>query len=280
MKYTRRDIMPKLSLAVLLAVLTISVLSCDSGSSDTSNPVYSILYNGNGNTSGSAPIDNTSYTNGDSATILGNTEGLVKMQDGISLLFIGWNTEGNGSGTQYVPNDSVMLANSDITLYAQWSVIRGTGPGGGIVFYDKETYSNDWRYIEVSADDIEPIVLHNWSDFGTFSITNATGIDFGTAKSNTELINGAQAQADSAAQICADYEGGGYIDWYLPSIDEVYEIYLKIYSFNTGGINSSSYWSSSETGENTAWIFNFNTGLASDNTSKNSEVYVRAIRYF
>jgi len=32
--------------------------------------------------------------------------------------------------------------------------IGDTGPAGGIVFYDKGSYSNGWRYMEVAPNDI------------------------------------------------------------------------------------------------------------------------------
>jgi hypothetical protein len=42
---------------------------------------------------------------------------------------------------------------ASVTLYATWSVIRATGPAGGLVFYDKGDYSDGWRYLEAAPTD-------------------------------------------------------------------------------------------------------------------------------
>ena len=49
---------------------------------------YSVTYNGNGNTGGTAPANTNLYPSGSTVTVLGNTGVLVK--DGSK--FIGWNT--------------------------------------------------------------------------------------------------------------------------------------------------------------------------------------------
>ena len=76
-----------------------------------------VIYNGNGNSSGSAPTDGNNYVNGQSATVLGNTGSLVK--NGFS--FNGWNTKPDGSGTAYAAGDNINLTLPNVTLYAQWN---------------------------------------------------------------------------------------------------------------------------------------------------------------
>jgi len=83
----------------------------------TNNPVYRITYNGNGAGSGSVPVDNTYYETGSIAAIPGNSGGLVK--SGYS--FIGWNTQSNGSGTNYTQGSLYTILSSNVTLYAVWS---------------------------------------------------------------------------------------------------------------------------------------------------------------
>ncbi len=78
--------------------------------------VYSITYNGNGNTSGIVPVDNHLYQNGENATVLSNTGNLRK----INYAFIGWNTEASGTGIQYDPEEILIMGNKNIILYAQW----------------------------------------------------------------------------------------------------------------------------------------------------------------
>lgn len=77
---------------------------------------WSVTYNGNGSTGGSAPTDPSSpYTNGDTVTVL--SEGtLVKSGD----VFTGWNTAADGSGTSRSPSSTFSIG-ANTTLYAQWA---------------------------------------------------------------------------------------------------------------------------------------------------------------
>lgn len=77
---------------------------------------YTVTYNGNGNTSGSVPVDSDSpYTYEETVTVLGNSGSLVRT----GYSFIGWNTENDGSGTSYVAGSTFDI-DDDVTLYAAW----------------------------------------------------------------------------------------------------------------------------------------------------------------
>ena len=77
---------------------------------------YSVVYDGNGATSGSAPIDATAYSSGASVTVKGNTDGLAIP----SFTFGGWNTKADGTGTNYSADDTFTIS-ANTTLYAQWN---------------------------------------------------------------------------------------------------------------------------------------------------------------
>ena len=77
-------------------------------------PAYTITYNPNGATTGTAP-DSENYVSGRTATIAGNTGNLVKND----LVFGGWNTNVGGTGESY-PAGSSMTVTGDVTLYAQF----------------------------------------------------------------------------------------------------------------------------------------------------------------
>jgi uncharacterized repeat protein (TIGR02543 family) len=77
---------------------------------------YSITYNGNGNTSGSVPVDTNQYTYGQIALVLGNTGTLQKT----GFTFTTWNTAANGSGGNRTPETGLGIFFS-VTLYAQWT---------------------------------------------------------------------------------------------------------------------------------------------------------------
>lgn len=68
---------------------------------------------------------------------------------------------------------------------------------------------------------------------------------------------------------------GGNQHWYLPSKDELAQMYIQ--RTVIGNFVSGTYWSSSEIGTTTAYTQNFSTGTQTA-TSKLSNCYVRAIR--
>jgi uncharacterized repeat protein (TIGR02543 family) len=82
---------------------------------------YALTYDGNGNTSGTAPVDSSSpYLSGITVTVLGQGD-LVKT----GLTFTHWNTAANGAGTHYTPGATFPIT-ADTILYAQWA---NTAPG-------------------------------------------------------------------------------------------------------------------------------------------------------
>lgn len=92
-----------------------NVAMCNVDLTAGSASTYTVTYDGNGNDSGSVPLDGTSYNSNDPVTVSGNTGGL-----GLSgFVFNGWNTAADGSGTAYVANDTFNIT-ANTTLYAQW----------------------------------------------------------------------------------------------------------------------------------------------------------------
>ena len=90
----------------------------------------------------------------------------------------------NGTGTPYDSGDTFSIS-ADTTLYAMWDAayaIGDTGDGSGIVFYDKGSYSDNWRYLEAQTVDLSAGAA--WGCSGT-SITGADGTVLGTGDQNT-----------------------------------------------------------------------------------------------
>ena len=118
-----------------------------------------------------------------------------------------------------------------------------------------------------------------WGCHGT-AISGADETDIGTGSQNTiDIINGC-SELGIAARICADLELDGFSDWYLPSIDELYKLYIN--RVEIGGFTNGSYWSSTEYDSIFAWHFSFyyaNGGSGGDNKGSATK-YVRAVRAF
>jgi hypothetical protein len=115
---------------------------------------------------------------------------------------------------------------------------------------------------------------------GTSTPTGATGTEIGSGLSNTNTIIASQGGTTTsyAAGLARAYRGGGYTDWYLPSIDELAKV-NGLKSQGIGNLEYYYYWSSSEYSTNYAWVQNFSTGLQSYSGKVNTG-YVRAIRAF
>ena len=85
---------------------------------------HQITYNGNGNTSGTAPEVATCNVTMGIHTATGTVADAGTLER-TGYSFTGWNTEADGSGTAYAPDETITLTSS-ITLYAQWSLITYT----------------------------------------------------------------------------------------------------------------------------------------------------------
>lgn len=263
-----------------------------SSSSSSAAATCTVTYNGNGPTSGSVPTDGTAYTNSQTVTVLSNTGGLLKINvSGVSYRWTGWT---NSSGTTYTAGETFAMGSASVTLYAKWSVLRGTGPAGGLVFYDKGSYTGSpaWRYLEAAPASTE-WTGKQWGCDG--SATGSTATNVGTGYANTTNNVEKCGEADRAARLCNDLVYGGYSDWFLPSKDELYEICWVLHSrrwngssaednpaYGTnrvGGFAADFYWSSSEYDANLARSQFFFNG---DQTAypKNNIMRVRAVRAF
>ena len=163
----------------------------------------------------------------------------------------------------------------------------GINHQGGIVFY---LDGNGGGLIAAPSDQSTGA---EWGCSGTYMYTYAEvnmGIStIGLGAQNTIDIENGCTTPGTAADICANLTFGGYSDWFLPSKDELNEMYWNIGqgdSLGLGNIANFSpnwYWSSNETNpSNKAWAQRFNNnyngsqGVYNKSDLKN----VRAVRAF
>lgn len=97
-------------------------------------------------------------------------------------VFAGWNTSADGNGTSYQPNASVVMNNTDLTLYAQWKEVAVNPPL-------PETGTVKVHYVDEAGN---PIALDNMmSDtVGQPYSTSAKTIDSYTLKTIPANANG------------------------------------------------------------------------------------------
>jgi len=138
------------------------------------------------------------------------------------------------------------------------------GPGGGIVFYDKGEYTDGWRYLEAA-----PVNSEIKATWGLYDVScSDTSDDLGTGKANTATIIkrlNTYNETGKAAQRCTDLSINGIKDWFLPSKDELNEMYKFFISDkeDLGDFKGKIYWTSSVYSGDTSfgtWYQDFNKG--------------------
>ena len=170
----------------------------------------------------------------------------------------------NAKGTSY--GDNVTFATLNLHI--------GDAYQGGIVAYISPDGENG--FIAAASDQSAAIQWRNGSDIAT----GATATAIGTGNANTNTIVSAQGSGSYAAKLCSDLSLNGYTDWYLPSRDELLQMFNNRVAI--GGFVVSTYWSSSEA----AWDLAINVAvMAPDqvyyiNNPKYNQMAVRAIRSF
>jgi uncharacterized repeat protein (TIGR02543 family) len=125
---------------VVTGLMVLLLVACQQPT--TLPDTYMVLYDGNGNTSGDAPIDAIGYEPGKTVIVLGNGGNLEKA----GYEFGAWNTASDGSGVTYAPGQTFVMGLADVTLYAQWTSVytvtyNGNGAGSGSVPVDDTPYA-------------------------------------------------------------------------------------------------------------------------------------------
>jgi hypothetical protein len=152
---------------------------------------------------------------------------------------------------------------------------------GGIVFYLDATGKHG--FVCATADqgnapwDLTPFDPNNNQLYAPV-LVGSSGTAVGTGSSNTGMILSTLGAGSYAASLCSNYDGGGFNDWFLPSIDELTLMYQNLAANGAGNFASSYYWSSSEIDYRAVWSFKF--GQPFDGAWKNNPESVRAVRAF
>lgn len=147
--------------------------------------------------------------------------------------------------------------------------------GGGIIFYINRGGQHG---IIAAEDDLEEPAVWAYTD----TITHAIAANPGTGAMNTQRIfqvmgDPEDAPEDYAALEIKEYAVNGFSDWFLPSKDELNEMFL--HKDLIGRFKPYAYWSSTEVNISKAWFQNFGNGLQ----VKSLKIYsygLRPVRYF
>ena len=251
--------MKKTLIVLMTLLLAVALLvSCDDKKNESKAKeltVYKVTFDSNGG----SEVAVEEVKEGDKATRPDNPT-----KEGYT--FYRWTTDKKGEYEYTFEN----VLEGDITLYAQWKGIckvGDDGPGGGVIFYVNPNAADDgWTYLEITKTKIS----ENDYAFGFYLKdstasdpwgTVGTSEDIGKGKENTdELVDkmdhgdgtaysssqSTESKAEYAARVCKDYRGGGYSDWFLPSIKELLECFRVK---DTVNVNVSGALSSTEKDE-------------------------------
>lgn len=167
---------------------------------------------------------------------------------------------------------------------------------GGVVFYLASTPTDlngdgisDYGLV-CSIDDLSTAI--KWSS--NTNQTSAWGEAPGTGKNNTDLITAIYGSNTTyAAGLASLYSGGGYSDWFLPSLNSVQYMYNNRNSINAAAIQNEGsvfgavgYWCSTEFGDENqvafsyAWRIKWSNGTTNRNGKVITLLGVRAVRAF
>ncbi|MEP6683716.1 MAG: hypothetical protein ABJA35_10665 [Parafilimonas sp.] len=144
--------------------------------------------------------------------------------------------------------------------------------GGGVIFYIDSAGKHG-----MIADTVD-LALATWSNGNTNVLTDASGHLIGTGKANTRKIVLAQGRNGSYAALeCAKSKNSGYTDWFLPSSNELYQLFVQ--QTVIGGFTGSYYYSSTEANKDECYLEYWPVGWF-DLNFKGWVLSVRAVRYF
>jgi len=183
---------------------------------------------------------------------------------------------------QLVAAESVNSLSIESSGTRKYSV-GDTGPGGGTIFYVDLNRSVGSQYFEAACagwqnncDGATADPIAEWGCFGS-SIVGADAQAIGTGEQNTADFIFGCATSGIAAELANGYINSGKSDWFLPSKDELNQMYVK--QITVGGFSADGYWSSSENSNSRAWDQFFSNGFQGNGT-KTSTYYVRPVRSF
>jgi hypothetical protein len=253
------------TLAIVLPIVTTTAIT--SITSNSANSGGTLTYDGGATVSAWGVCWSTSANPTLANSFLQNTVSSGSFSSALSGLTL--NTTyyvrafaSNSAGTAYGNEVSFTTTNNFFAI--------GQSYQGGIVAYIDS--SGTHGLIAAPSDQGVP-----WGCNGT-AISGADGTAIGTGNQNTIDIMTGCSEAGIAARFCGDLVLGGYSDWYLPSKDELNQLYINRVAI--GGFAAAIYWSSSENYNYSAWVQHFYDGYQFNYYSKDNAVYVRAVRAF
>jgi len=144
---------------------------------------------------------------------------------------------------------------------------------GGLYTFTDSGYA----YITAATDQSTSA---QWGCQGTLIPEGATPEAIGQGVINTPTIVANCATAGIAARLADQLVLNGFSDWFLPSLDELLEVYTNLASAGLGSFVNQSYWSSTQASATQASTVDMNNGNANQHNKSQTNRHTRAIRRF
>ena len=159
--------------------------------------------------------------------------------------------------------------------------IGSTGPAGGLIFYDKGSVSDGWRYLEAAPAHRE--FKGKWGKSWEYWLDKnkcvSTYASIGSGRGNTRSMD---VDGSPIARQVTELNINGFTDWFLPSSYELDLMYKNLKEKGLGGFSDNWYWSSTQSTDSdhkSAEAQSFKNGYQTS-TYKDGNNLVRAVRAF
>ena len=183
----------------------------------------------------------------------------------------------NGIVTGVAPGTSMIAATASgrtgtATVTVNTTFRVGQEFGGGTIFF---VDSSGLHGLVVAGQELDIEWCNNPNLCTTIGATSTTD----GASNTTRAISILGNSFLYAAKIARDYRGGGFNDWFLPSVEQLRTLYSVL--GRVGNFEPGQYWSSTEADINRAWAVNFFPGSGLASTVPKFHIHeVRPIRAF
>lgn len=170
---------------------------------------YSVTYNANATGATGSVTDTEKYAKGAEATVMSNS-----FRNG-DMVFLGWNTAADGTGTTYYPNGTIKVT-GNMDLYARWGRRSST-----VTVTYHSNFGTDRTYVTDAEVNNARITV---ADYTTLGLPARTGYTF--AGWNTEADGTGRTFAAGAFARVDDNLGSGnvlYAQW-TPNTDTTYKV--------------------------------------------------------
>lgn len=168
---------------------------------------YSVTYNANATGATGSVTDTEKYAKGAEATVMSNS---FKNGD---MVFLGWNTKADGTGTTYYPNGTIKVT-GNMDLYARWGRRSST-----VTVTYHSNFGTDRTYVTDAEVNNARITV---ADYTTLGLPARTGYTF--AGWNTEADGtGRTFAAGAFARVDVTEPNDLYAQW-TPNTDTTYKV--------------------------------------------------------